>query len=388
MKILVLEDNAEKLNKITSYISGLAAKINVQTCVNFQQFLTLVERDQFDLIIADLLVPVFDDDLEAVDVAIRVVTAARDYECPNRTTPIVALTRFDYAAEENYKELNERGVSIATYDDSGSWEAIIAEKVISCMPNFSYEVVIICALKKEAKAFEEAGYVVGNLHSQHGMECREVTIDGKSCLIVTAPRMGLVGAAIATARAIDMFRPRLVCMGGICAGFAGEAHIYDVVITQICQQHDFGKWTAEGFEPEHYAVQLNHGLKLKIDEILDDPSFKLAVKDGVVLKASEFPPGKEELQFEIIAAPTSSGNAVIADEKMSKMIEGQHRKAVAFEMESFAVYEACRLAQSQPLFFSAKSVVDDGGAAKGDKFHRVAAILSAKTVGQIISRIL
>lgn len=386
MKILVLEDDASKLEKITMHLKSLAEKIKVLTCGNFQQFNTMVEREKFDLIIVDLLVPVFNDDIEAVDVADRVVTTARDFNCINHLTPIVALTQFDYAAEENYRVLNGRGVSIATYNDNNTWQEIISEKVASCMPNTSYDVIIICALKSEAKAFSEAGYIVGAGHNQHGLECRELTISKRSCLIVTAPRMGLVGAAIATARSIDMFKPKLVCMAGICAGFPGEAQIYDVVITQICQQHDFGKWTTEGFQPEHYSVQLNHDLKLKIDAALETLSFKTSIQTGVILKASEFPPEKEELAFNIFSAPTSSGNAVVADANVSKMIEGQHRKAVAFEMESFAVYEACRLAQSQPLFFSAKSVVDDGGASKGDRYHRVAAILSAKTVYELIER--
>lgn len=386
MKILILEDSPEKLEAIKIFLLGLKDKITLSTCANFQQFQALVEREKFDLIIVDLLVPIFPDDKEPVDVASRIVTVTRDHDCGNHYTPIVALTMFDSAAEENYKDLNDRGVSIATYDQSESWKSIIEEKVISCMPNPSYDVVIVCALKKEAKAFEESGYSVGKVHQQRGLECREIQIGAISGVIVTAPRMGLVGAAIATARSVDLFNPKLVCMAGICAGFQGEANIYDVVVTQVCQQHDFGKWTEAGFQPEHYAVQLDHTLELKISEILDDQHFPEIVKKGVVLRASEFPPGEEELKFRIFSAPTSSGNSVVAADEMTKMIKGQHRKAAAFEMESFAVYEAARVAESCPKFFTAKAVVDDGGATKGDKFHRVAALLSARTVCELIVR--
>lgn len=386
MKILILEDSPEKLETIKEFLLAMGDKIDLSTCMHFQNFNTLVERDKFDLIIVDLLVPVFPGDEEPVDVAGRIVTVTRDYDCVNHYTPIVALTMFDAAAESNYKDLNDRGVSIATYDDTDSWKDLIKEKVISYMPNPTYDVVIVCALKKEVKAFEETGYTVGKVHQQLGLECREIQIGTISGVIVTAPRMGLVGAAIAAARSIDIFNPRLICMGGICAGLPGEAGIYDVVITQVCQQHDFGKWTDSGFQAEHYAVQLDHALELKISEALDDQGFIEKIKNGVVLRASEFPPGKEELAFRIFAAPTSSGNSVVADEGMAKMIRGQHRKAAAFEMESFAVYEAARVANSQPKFFSAKSVVDDGGSSKGDKFHRIAAVLSARTVCELIVR--
>ena len=55
-------------------------------------------------------------------------------------------------------------------------------------------------------------------------------------------------------------------------------------------------------------------------------------------------------------------------------------------MESYALYEAARQSLERPLFFSAKAVVDNGNSSKGDEYHRVAAILSAKTVYEIISR--
>lgn len=388
MKILILEDDSSKLEAIESHIAGLSDKVNLFTCVSFQQFNSFVERERFDLIIVDLIVPVFDGDKDAVDVADRVVRLAHDVECLNKSTPIVALTKYDYAAEDNYRALNGQGVSIITYDEKGDWRKTLTDKFFASMPDPTYDAIIVCALKKEAKAFEDAGYSVGPVHTQYGIECREIAIGSFAGLIVSASRMGLVGAAIATARAIDAFKPKIVCMSGICAGIAGEANIYDVIITKICQQHDYGKWTSAGFQPEHYAVQLNHGLELKIEAAIEDPSFKMKVAANMRLKKSEFPEGKEELDFDIFTAPTSSGNAVIADEVMANMIKGQRRKAAAFEMEAFAVYEASRMAVGEPLFFCAKSVVDDGSQSKGDNFHRAAAILSAKTVYQIIEQVL
>jgi hypothetical protein len=71
---------------------------------------------------------------------------------------------------------------------------------------------------------------------------------------------------------------------------------------------------------------------------------------------------------------------------IQSLLKEQHRKNTAFEMESFALYEAARLSVSQPRFFSAKTVVDDGTETKGDHFHRIGCILSAKVVHELISR--
>ncbi len=44
------------------------------------------------------------------------------------------------------------------------------------------------------------------------------------------------------------------------------------------------------------------------------------------------------------------------------------------------MYEAARLSEQRPIFFAAKTVVDDGDKNKGDRFHRVGCMLSAKFV--------
>ena len=95
----------------------------------------------------------------------------------------------------------------------------------------------------------------------------------------------------------------------------------------------------------------------------------------------------QRLTANVYLTPASSGSAVVADERMVEIIAAQQRKGSIFEMESFALYEAARLHPREPLFFSAKAVVDDGGPKKGDKFHRLACILSAKTLYECIRRL-
>jgi nucleoside phosphorylase len=252
------------------------------------------------------------------------------------------------------------------------------------MPPPRFDFVIVCALQEEADAYAAAGYPVGKQKVLSGLACRELDIAGQRGVIVTPPRMGLVSCAIISSQAIERFKPRLICMSGICGGVRDKANVYDVIIPEVCHQNDSGKWTATGFEPEIYSVQLDHSLRLKLGEILSSPGFIRSIRDGVALSRSEFPDNVEKFDFDIFLAPTSSGSSVVARDEMVQSIAGQHRKLSAFEMESFAVYEAARLSAEKPLYFSAKSVVDDGGAGKGDRFHRVACLLSAKVVYECI----
>jgi nucleoside phosphorylase len=200
--------------------------------------------------------------------------------------------------------------------------------------------------------------------------------------------MGLVNSAILSARVIDLFRPKLICMSGICAGIEGRADIYDVVVPEMIHQHDSGKWTNEGFVTEIYPIQLEHHTRLAIAQVIGSHDFLTSVQSGIQLAKSEFPEGTNDFNFKVSLLPTSSGSAVVADENMLSEITSQHRKMGAFEMESFALYEAARQSAHNPIYFSAKSVVDNGNSQKGDDFHRVACLLSAKVVQELIQKLL
>ncbi|MFL1482004.1 phosphorylase family protein [Pseudomonas grimontii] len=387
MNILILEDDHAKMHAVKSEIKQFNDKIIIDDCENFQDFSQKAQRKKYDLIIVDLLVPLFKDSIDTANVSERIVDIFRDHECANTLTPVLALTKFDSAAEENFKALNLQDITVITFiENDGEWKRILRAKLEICTPFPTYEFLIICALVKESKGFHDAGYIVGDSITIKGLQCREIIIGDKLGAIITAPRMGLVNCAIVTSRAIDLFKPKLVCMSGICAGIESKANIYDIVISQVCQQHDFGKWSSKGYEPEIYNIQIPPKLETKILELLDTETLINAIKNGIILSRSEFPEGTEFFDPRILLAPTSSGSAVIADDKMVEGIKSQHRKMTAFEMEAFAVYEAARLATNPPLYFSAKAVVDDGGKNKGDNFHRVACILSARAVYEIIER--
>ena len=244
--------------------------------------------------------------------------------------------------------------------------------------------IIVCALDKEANAYIEAGYEVGERTVLDGITCRKININNKKGLITIAPRMGLVSSAILCSRAIDIFKPKLICMSGICAGIEGKSKIYDVIIPEICHQHDSGKWTDDGFIPELYGIQLNHETKLKLDGLTKKDNFIEKVKGGLLLQRDEFPEDCNDLEFDVYLAAASSGSAVVADSAVLANISNQHRKKTAFEMEAYALYESARQSSISPKFFSAKSVVDNGNFAKGDEYHRMACILSAKTVYELI----
>jgi nucleoside phosphorylase/CheY-like chemotaxis protein len=389
MKILLLEDCKTKIKQISEAIADVSVNTTVSITECYSDFIGAINREDFDLIVADLMLPMFNDSSDEFNITSKLIENLRDVQCQNYNTPVIAVTKFDELAEENFSELNKFDINIITYNsDSSDWVNPFRRKVESCIPVPSYDFVIVCALDKEAEAFKDCGFSVGNEYIYEGITCKSIDVKDKKGVIVVPPRMGLVNSAIISSRVIDLFKPQLICMSGICAGIEGNANIYDVVIPEICHQHDSGKWTNNGFVTESYAIQLDHNVRQDIASIIKESGFKKVISEGVVLGRNEFPDGEDKLKFNVYLAPTSSGSAVVADETMLAEITSQHRKATAFEMESYAMYEAARQSNISPKYFSAKSVVDNGNTHKGDEYHRVACLLSAKTVYELISKIL
>nr|MBF4290891.1 nucleoside phosphorylase [Vibrio anguillarum] len=233
-----------------------------------------------------------------------------------------------------------------------------------------------------------AGYTKPKTSIKFGLNCQDIMIDGHSGIIIVPPRMGLVNTSIVSARAIDLFEPKIICMSGICAGIEGKANIYDIVIPSQCDQHDAGKWSSEGFVPESYSIPLIHDTEVAINRIVKEKSFIDEISCDVLLQGSEMIDDSSSLDVKIYTATTSSGSSVIADETMLDHVTAQHRKKTAFEMESYALYEAARRSPLKPNYFSAKSVVDNGNTSKGDEYHRVAALISAKAVYGLIKELI
>ena len=386
MKILILEDSPKKLKDVTDLLNSDFVDLTIDSASNFYDFLRFIGKNQYDLIIADLVVTLRAGDAEASDLTKDIINETRHHDCKNYRTPVIALTGYLGKAEEKFTDLNRKDITVITYEpDSDQWRTSLRDKVRSTMPPVHFDFVIVCALTKEAEAFGAAGYPIDEPTVIAGISCRKIQIGARRGVVVTAPRMGLVSAAIVSTQAIDLFKPSLICMSGICAGVSGEAKIYEVVIPDISHQNDAGKWTPEGFELESYSVQLEHEVRLKIQNLIAQPEFLTAVQDGVHLSRDEFPEYSDKLQLRVLLAPSSSGNAVVADEDMAQQIKGQRRKLHTFEMECYAVYEAARVSISQPKYFCAKAVVDDGTPKKGDHFHRVACLLSAKVVYECIA---
>lgn len=385
MKILILEDEDSKYDEIQSEIIQIIPEAEIQREKDWYSYTRAICSIKFDLILLDLLVPRSEKDPTVEDHHEQLVVTTRDYQSKSFSTPAIVLTRYTEKSEDFVYDLNKVDINVIPFNDHGEWKEALKLKLLAAQPKKKYEFVIVCALDKEIDAFEGLTDTWGALKTISGLVCREVQIDMYKGVIIRAHRMGLVAAAVTATMALDRFEPRLICMSGICGGVAGESGIYDLLVTQTCHQHDAGKWSNEGFKSEHYDVQIDVDVHNKLIEVCSDDKLKEYLLGDIKPQKSEFPAKIEQLDCNVKTdVPTSSGSAVMAEGgKTSSLTSGQ-RKLAGFDMEIYSVYEAARLAANKPAFFAAKTVVDDGGKNKGDKFHRIGCLLSAKFIVQAI----
>ena len=124
--------------------------------------------------------------------------------------------------------------------------------------------------------------------------------------------MGLVEASIVTTRAIELFKPRVIAMSGICAGMAGNSKLGTLVLADMCWEYQAGKWSDTGFKIEHYDVPLHSAIRTTLNQLIaSDPKGtrykENLIEDPVVFKS-------------IIVAPMSTGSAVVASAEQSEKI--------------------------------------------------------------------
>lgn len=381
MKILVLEDECKKFEDIRAHVMEIIPDATIQREHNWMDYTRAVANNKFDLILLDLIVPRSPRDSTVEDHHASLVETTRDHHSKSFRTPAIVLTKHSMDEGDFVHDLNLVDINVIPYNDHGKWRDALTIKLLAAQPPKKFDIVIVCALEKEADAFEGLTDTWGQVTTISGLVCREVQIGGYKAVIVRAQRMGLVASAVTAAFALDRFEPRLICMSGICGGIAGESKIYDLLVTRSCHQHDAGKWGSKGFKSEHYDVQIEPDVYNKLLEISANNAIVQSLNSGLDPAKSEVPNDLERISFNIIPdAITSSGSAVLAEKgKTSSLAVGQ-RKLAGFDMEVYSVYEAARYARIRTVFFAAKAVVDDGSVNKGDSFHRIGCLVSARFV--------
>jgi nucleoside phosphorylase len=239
--------------------------------------------------------------------------------------------------------------------------------------------LIFCALRSERAPYTGMDQLGGAPKFKDNLSRLDITIAGRSGTIIELPRMGLVDAGITAGQCIEKFKPRVVAMSGICAGFPERAELGQLLVSELAYEYQSGKWSADGFSQEPYQVPVSEAMRILARELLNDSSLLARLEEGW---KSDRPSKMSEPKLAIF----TSGSAVIASEQFIEQVATHHRRVSGLDMEIYGVLRAAHIARCKPDAICAKTVVDLADGEKDDLLQPYGSAISARFIVQLLQR--
>jgi adenosylhomocysteine nucleosidase len=381
---LIIEDDEAKCLAIKQEISNYfgQTELKIDHCATFAESSKAIYEISYDIIVTDLLLPRRAGD-EPEDFSEDLLTFLSASEANSRSL-VVAITRFETLVSSRSDEFKRAGIFLLQYDSGDDWKSCLRVCMQRVEQTKITDFVIVCALDEERAAFRslnDQNTKLGELSRHRGLNCRSLEIGELKGVCVLQPRMGLVDAAAISAQALEIFNPKIICMSGICAGFADEIPLGSVLVSDMCWEHQAGKWKSNDFQLSHYQEPLQINARTILSQMIEEDKCLSTLRDGL----SDLEPYSAS---EAKLVLTVSGSAVIASTAYADKIRAQHPKVGGLDMEVYGLYRAAALHDGGVVCFAAKTVVDHANESKADDIHQAGAILSARFVVAGITKIM
>lgn len=391
MKVLIVDDNDNKINEIIKVFNKKNWEIDIST--GSVDAIEKLRKTEYDLLILDLIIPkVFGADTanlnNSIDLLERIKRGKKLIEPKNK----VALTADINALKQGNPTFSSAFIEIIKYDlSSREWRDNLFSKIEMIEKSapkyyqkrgYLYDFAIIAALnspeldavKQVFPAFEPI-----NIEGDTSYYFEVKLTNGKKILLATNNQMGMVAMSQFTEKIIQTFRPRNICMSGIAAGVKGEVNLGDIMVSRESWNYDSGKFIGGSFKPDFSSISIREELVSNINKIVDLPNKLFDIKN----KYTGLKP-EHELRMKI--GPVASGASVVADSEILKRPQNLTRKLLGVEMEIYGMYFSCKHTSTPrpENFLAVKSVCDFADADKNDRFQDYAAYTSARFLKIII----
>ena len=414
-KILIVDDNIEKINALSDCINLLEDhEIEIEYELEFQKACKCLEQKRYDLLILDIQLPSVEHRTEVNKRGgIQLLQMITEVDLYIKPAAIIGLTAHDESYEEIEIEFKNRLWNLIKYDKKSiEWKTQIINKLnylIEAKSVLEKEFMskkrtpdIDCAIVTAVQTEWESVYKCGLDWVQYVIEgdptiyyLAEYKKNGQvlSLLLVQQSQMGMVSASTITSKIMTAFRPKVVCMLGITGGCKGEVEIGDIIIANESWDYGSGKIKpkdgADGFvlNPEPHQISIASVVKeyflSDFSQLLYDIRKSWNDSNGI----------RQDKDIKIHVGALASGAAVVQDEKIvMEYILPQNRKVLGVDMETYAIYYAANNTyNAKPVFFSIKTVCDYANKDKNDKYQQYAAYVSTRffmdTIHDIIKRI-
>jgi nucleoside phosphorylase len=405
IKVLIIDDEHEKRRVISNAVlpKNHPELVEIAFAGDAHTAKKLIKSTRFDFIILDINLPKRPDLPVSQDGGLEVLSYIKNNHSANAPAYLVGLTAHDKSeaiAETEFSSPLWKLVRFS-YQDT-RWQESLENAVTYLIDqkqppffndghNFHIDLAIITGLEEELASVLE---LPGNwsplkvpYDSTPYFQGTFLTDEKKvNVIAASAPQMGMPSSAVLASKLIHNFRPRILCMVGICAGVREKSELGDILIADPCFDWGSGKWNFDqaqqrvSFRPAQYQFRLDETLRADVKELARD-------RQLISQMHKEFAYKKPVKIPNILVDAMASGASVLQAKELVDDVRIHHKNLVGIEMESYAVFTAAQLAaEPRPKCISIKAVCDFGEEDKADDFHEYAAYISASFLYQLALR--
>jgi nucleoside phosphorylase/CheY-like chemotaxis protein len=402
MKVLVVEDDANKLRRIVATlleVDGLCIT-DIDQVSDATRARAFLYEKEVDLMVLDLHLPDRIDLPAKPDGGLefmRSITTRPSFFVP---THVIAVSGNAEAMESSGGAAGELWGVIRYDATSNDWCEPLKNRVRYALAAWRSsigrprvtrpcDVAIVTALADELE---------GLLHTKLGWQKHTFDGDGTiyheatlrtgtgdlTLVAATANRMGMAATAALASKLIDLYRPRYLCMAGITGGIRGRVELGDVLVADPSWDWGSGKYEVVAGKPRFAAspdqLRLSSDIRDKLVTASRDQAMLAQIR-------SSFPGSKPINALSCHVEAVASGASVLGDDAVVADIKLQHRKLYGVEMEIYGLMmaaEAC--ARPRPIAFAAKAVSDFADKTKNDDYRAYAIHVSSNFVLEFIRK--
>lgn len=395
-----MDDNAIKIESVKkTLINDCGIKEQSIDCAtNISDGRKLLSDNYYDLLILDLVMPLYEDDLADHDEAPNFVDEI--FANPNIKEPnqILGLTAYDDEYDNLKIRFDERLWKLIKFSESNTdWKSPIKSSVFhllrmkkNMLENIEkkdrYDIGIICALQEEysclIEAFGENKWACIRIADIPAVlkTCTLTSVTGVEYKVIAAcvGKPGMVATASIAMSLYDKTGIDKIFMTGITAGFKSDSiQLCDIVIAKSAMDYSSGKLIEDGVEEKRIRL-LKEVQVMQCNMELQNLASQLSADDNLMgrlnhhLKTVHLNGDRETKAY---VTPVACGPFVVASKEAIESIKELDRKLKALDMEAYGLYYSAYLCQKKALWI--KGVSDFADSDKNDSFHNKASYASA-----------
>lgn len=389
MKILIVDDNLDKIKSLVSYIeSTLVAEIYIAQSLNSARIYLKTLR--IDLLILDMIFPERDDKppshISGESLIIEILLRKK-VPCPSH---ILVLSAYNDALEESSSLMIEGGIQYHCFElGDERWKNAVDQAIGSYKDmlkmgraKMDIDVCFQCALPTP-----EAHWLLKNLSSKSNLKESPSGLQYYNCeivegglkLTVAVVQQGQPGAIESTMVATKIlcdFAPKIVVMTGICAGIGDEVGLGDIIAASHVWDWQRGKFSESDGE-----------MKFMVEPIQEQCSQMALSRLRFFSESYDFYKLMQSWDFKkpnriigLKIGPTATSSSVVASGKKANEIrDTQNRKMIGLEMEGYGFYSAVKsFSNTETPCIMLKSVCDKADSQKSDDYQQYCSHVSAR----------